>query len=153
MNIERAISRYGNLLEAWNRQDAAAFSSVFAEDGSTVGFDGSPLNGREAIASTLGSIFRGHRTATYVAKLREVRPLAENVLLVRAVAGMVPPGTDHLNPALHAIQSLVFVFDGDSPHLALFHNTPAAFHGRPEEVDALTVELDAVLQSGQLVAE
>ena len=35
---------YRQLLDAWNRQDASGFASLFAEDGNAVGFDGSHWN-------------------------------------------------------------------------------------------------------------
>jgi hypothetical protein len=55
---------------------------------------------------------------------------------------MVPPGGDDINPAANAVQALIAVETGDGWRAAHFHNTPA-FHGRPDEVDALTAELRA----------
>ena len=74
-----------------------------------IGFDGSPMNGREEIAATLGDIFGSHQTARYVAKVREVRRLGPEVQLVRSAVGMVPPGKAELNPAVNALQSLVTI--------------------------------------------
>ena len=150
-NQERALALYGQLLGAWNDQDADAFGAVFAADGSAVGFDGSMMNGRQEIVATLRGIFEHHRTATYVAKVREVRELGRGVVLVRAVVGMKPPGSADLNPAANAIQSLVVTGDGAAARVALLHNTPAAFHGRPELVEQLTRELTDALHSGQVV--
>ncbi len=82
-----AVALYEQLLRAWNEQNADAFGAVFAEDGSAVGFDGSTMNGRQEIVATLRGIFEHHRTATYVAKVREVRQLGADVVLVRAVVG------------------------------------------------------------------
>jgi uncharacterized protein (TIGR02246 family) len=101
------VTLYEQLLRAWNEQNADAFGAVFAEDGSAVGFDGSTMNGRQEIVATLRGIFEHHRTATYVAKVREVRELGADVVLVRAVVGMRPPGAAELNPAVNAIQSVV----------------------------------------------
>lgn len=143
---------YTQLLDAWNRRDANAFAALFTADGSSVGFDGSQMNGREEIASTLGAIFADHQTAAYVAKIREIRPL-DGATLLRAVVGMIPPGKAELNPAANAVQSLVLVEDAGQFRIALLHNTPAAFHGRPHLVDALTQELTAVAGSGQIVQE
>jgi hypothetical protein len=75
------------------------------------------------------------------------------VTLLRAVAGMIPPGKTELNPAANAIQSLVVVTEAAQPRIALLHNTPAAFHGRPHMVEQLTDELTEVVRQGQLVAE
>ncbi len=111
-----------------------------------IGFDGSQMNGREEIVTTLAGIFAHHKTAIYVGKVREVRLLSETTALLRAVVGMIPPGGSDINPAVNAIQSLVAVKEGDRWEIALFHNTPAAFHGRPEASEALTVELRQLLQ-------
>jgi hypothetical protein len=36
--------------------------------------------------------------------------------------------------------------------IALLHNTPAAFHGRPQLAEKLTEELTEVLRSGRIVS-
>jgi len=146
------VALYEQLLRAWNEQNADGFGAVFAEDGSAVGFDGSTMNGRQEIVATLRGIFEHHRTATYVAKVREVRELGADVVLVRAVVGMRPPGSAELNPAVNAIQSVVMTGQGASLRVALLHNTPAAFHGRPELAEELTRELTDVLNTGQVVS-
>jgi len=145
------LATYERLLLAWNRRDADAFAALFADDGSTVGFDGSQLDGRSAIATSLRAIFEGHATAAYVAIVREVRTLAPGVALVRAVAGMAPAGATAPNPAVNAIQSVVLVERGDRAEVALLHNTPAALHGRPDDSAALTRELTDALRSGRVV--
>ena len=142
---------YRQLLESWNRRSADEFASSFTEDGSSIGFDGSPMNGRSEIAKTLREIFGHHQTAAYVAKVREVRELAPGVALLRAVVGMVPPGKQELNPAVNAMQSVVFVARDGALEIALLHNTPAAFHGRPQLADELTRELTAVLAARDVV--
>src|SRR5918992_5908648 len=93
---ERVLLLYKQLLQAWNRRDADSFAAAFTDDGNAVGFDGSPLNGRAEIAATIRNIFDGHETATYVAKVREIRELGSGVVLVRSVVGMVPPGKTEL---------------------------------------------------------
>ena len=142
---------YKQLLEAWNARDGAAFAALFSESGSVVGFDGSVMNGRQEIASTLGNIFGSHQTARYVAKVREIRHIGAGTVLIRSVVGMVPPGKADLNPAVNAIQSLVTVGRGADMRIALLHNTPASFHGRPELAEQLTRELTDVLRSNQVV--
>lgn len=148
-----AVSVYLRLLEAWNGRRAHDFAALFTGDGSSVGFDGSPMNGRAEIASALEAIFAHHQTASYVAKVREVRSLRPGVTLLRAVVGMVPPGQKELNSAVSAIQSVVLVEDGGEWRVALLHNTPAAFHGRPEMAQQLTEELTEVVRSGHIVRE
>jgi uncharacterized protein (TIGR02246 family) len=148
---EGVLTLYQQLLDAWNARDAAAFAALFSDDASVVGFDGSPMNGRAEIGSTLEGIFGSHQTARYVAKVREVRRLGSDVLLARSVVGMVPPGKAELNPAVNAIQSLVAAGRGADMRIALLHNTPAAFHGRPEMAEELTRELTDAVRSGRTV--
>ena len=146
-----ALLLYTQLLEAWNRRSADDFAALFAPDGNTVGFDGSPLDGREEIASSLKAIFANHPTAAYVAKVREVRQLGPQATLLRAVVGMVPPGKTELNPAVNAVQSLVMIVQDGQWKVALLQNTPAAFHGRPQLAEQLNEELQNVLRTGQVV--
>ena len=138
---------YEQLLERWNQRDARGMAMLFAVEGSMVGFDGSAINGRMQIEDHLRPIFRDHPTPRFVGKVREVRPLAPKVMLLRAVAGMVPPEKTDINPALNAIQSLVALRRDEIWQIHLFQNTPAAFHGRPAEVEALTEELRAATKS------
>ena len=140
-----ARALYRRLLDAWNARSADAFASLFAEDGVTVGFDGSQLIGRTEIAVELGRIFADHPTAAYVAQVRTVHLLAPDVAILRAVAGMVPAGQSDLNPAVNAIQTLVAARGDGEWRIALFQNTPAQFHGRPELAEQLTEELRELL--------
>jgi uncharacterized protein (TIGR02246 family) len=132
---------YHDLIGAWNHHNARAFAAGFAEDGEVVGFDGSQMFGRTQIQATLAQIFADHLTAPYTAIVRVVKTLGPQAALLRAVAGMVPPGAADINPALNAIHSLVAVQQGAYWRIALFQNTPAQFHGRPELVQQLTEEL------------
>jgi uncharacterized protein (TIGR02246 family) len=148
---DAVVALYTRILEAWNRRDAEAFAAQFTEGGNTVGFDGSPLDGSAAISKELSRIFAHHTPATYVGKVREVRPLGDSAMLLRAVAGMVPPNGTAIKPERNAIQSLVAVIDGGEARVALYQNTPARFDGRPQLAEALTTELSAVLESGRVV--
>jgi len=134
---------YEAMIEGWNKQDAAAMAAVFSDDASVVGFDGSQLNGRPEIESSLREIFEHHAVAPYTVKIREVRFLGTEVAIVRAIAGMARPGKYELNPALNAIQTLVAAKIAGTWQAVLFQNTPAAFHGRPELTAQLTEELRA----------
>ncbi|MCA0455765.1 MAG: SgcJ/EcaC family oxidoreductase [Chloroflexi bacterium] len=88
---------YVQLLEAWNAQDAHAFAAGFADNGSVIGFDGSLMNGLSEIEMTLSGIFGHHKTAEYVALVREIRFLSPQTALLRAVVGMIPPGSTAIN--------------------------------------------------------
>ena len=137
---------YVSLIDAWNEQDADGFGGLFTPDGSIVGFDGTSVETPDRIITHLRSVFASHQTATYVVKVREVRHLGSDSRLLRAVAGMVPPGANDLKPEVNAIQALVAVNNADGWRVAHFQNTPAAFDGRPEAVEELTAELRAVLR-------
>jgi uncharacterized protein (TIGR02246 family) len=51
---------YQHLLDCWNRRKAEEFAALFDEDGNSIGFDVSPLNGRAEIESSLRQIFADH---------------------------------------------------------------------------------------------
>jgi uncharacterized protein (TIGR02246 family) len=135
---------YENLLAAWNRRDARGYAALFAPDGALVEFDGSQVSGAQ-VEDRLTPIFADDAPAPYVSKVREVRPLGEEVVLLRAIVGMVPPGRTVLDPAANSVQSLVAQNRSGTWRVALFHNTPARYHGRPELVREHTDELRQVL--------
>jgi uncharacterized protein (TIGR02246 family) len=139
---------YEQILIAWNQQDAAQMAARFEEDANIVGFDGSQADSRSAIEDHLRPIFADHPTASYVAIVRQSRMLGRHVGLLRAVAGMIPPGSDDINPALNTIHTLVAVERADGWQAALFQSTPAAWHGRPQASAALTDELREVMRRG-----
>jgi uncharacterized protein (TIGR02246 family) len=136
---------YQQLLSAWNDRNGKAFAALYEEHGNQIGFDGSHVNGKSEIESSMSRIFADHVTAAYIAIVREVRFLNRDTAILRAVAGMIPPGQKDINPAVNSIQTLVAVKQAGSWKIALFHNTPAAFHGRPEAVEQLTAELRQLL--------
>jgi uncharacterized protein (TIGR02246 family) len=139
---------YERLLVAWNQRDAAAMASVLSADGVVVGFDGSQSSSRQAFEDHLRAIFADHQTGPYVGIIRDVRPLTPGVAQLQAVSGLAPPGQEDVNPATNSIQTLVAVRRGDEWQVALFQTTPAAWHGRSHDRDALTEELRDVLRRG-----
>jgi uncharacterized protein (TIGR02246 family) len=151
LSRKEVVTVYQRLLDSWNRRDAGGFAALFAERGTTVGFDGSQMSGPGEIAQDLRAIFDSHPTAAYVASVRGVWLLDEPVAILHAVAGMVSPGQQELNPAVNAIQSLVAIRESGRTKVALFQNTPAAFHGRPQLGEQLTKELTEVLRAGKVV--
>jgi uncharacterized protein (TIGR02246 family) len=141
---------YARLLDAWNAHDADSFAALFAADGVSIGFDGSQATGNE-IRGHLAAVFGDHETAPYIARVREVRAIAADAVLLRAVVGMVPPGGDAVNPDANALQSLVAARAGEEWRIALFQNTPAQYHGRPEAVEEHTAEVERVRAAGETV--
>jgi uncharacterized protein (TIGR02246 family) len=136
---------YQQWLDGWNKRSADAMAETLAEDGEVIGFDGSQYTGRAELASNLQQIFADHPTAAYVGKVRGVRLLGPEVAILRAVAGMVPPGQSDLNPDVNTHHTLVAVKNEGKWRIALFQNTPAQFHGRPDLVQELTEELRQLL--------
>jgi uncharacterized protein (TIGR02246 family) len=121
-------------------------ASLISANGNVIGFDGSQMNGRAEVESTLGGVFANHPTASYVSVIRDVRFPTADLAILRAVVGMVPPGKSDINPEVNAVQSLVAARTNGEWMIELFHNTPAAYHGRPEEGAALTAELRRALR-------
>ena len=137
---------YERLTEAWNKRNARDYALLFASNGSIVGFDGSQVNGQTEIGGHVSEIFSHHQTASYVTIVRDVRTIASDVALLRANVGMVPPGKDDINPEMNAIQSMVAARKGGKWEIALFQNTPAAYHERPDLSKKLIDELRVVLR-------
>ena len=137
---------YRQLLEAWDKRNARDFALLFASDGGIVGFDGTQVFGQTEVGAHLSEIFSHHQTARYVSIVREVRSLTEDATILSAVAGMVPPNKDDIDPAVNAVQTMVAAKKAGAWKVALFQNTPAALHGRPDTAKKLTEELRFALR-------
>ena len=140
---------YQKLLECWNNQNATGFANLFAKDGNAIGFDGSQMNGRQEIDQQISQVFKHHKVSSYIGIVREVRLLSPTVFVLRAVAGMIAPGQSNINPAVNAIQTLVIQKEKEDFCIAVFQNTPAAFHERPELKEQLTKELQEAFNKKQ----
>jgi uncharacterized protein (TIGR02246 family) len=136
---------YRRLVDGWNASDAAAMAAAIASDGLVIGFDGSQMVGRDDVRRQLAAIFADHETATYVVKVRSVRPVGADAALLHAVAGMVPPDGSEIMPDRNAIQTVVAGRGDEGWRAALFQTTPAQFHGRPELTEQMTSELAELL--------
>ncbi|MBE3570089.1 MAG: SgcJ/EcaC family oxidoreductase [Bacillales bacterium] len=137
---------YQQLIDGWNNRSARRMADQFAEDGEMIGFDGSQAIGREEIFSHLDPIFKEHPTPPFVTKVKNVRFLDSDAAILRAIAGMVPPGQSEIDPKLNTHHTLVAVKKDGKWQIALFQNTPAQFHGRPELVEQMTEELKQLLK-------
>ncbi len=135
---------YAQLLEAWDKRNARNYALLFASDATLIGFDGSQVSDQLQIGAHVSEVFTHHQTPRYIGVVREVRSIAADVSLLRANAGLIPPGKDDIDPSLNAVQSLIAVKKGDTWKIALFQNTPAQFHMQPEQSKALTEELRAL---------
>ncbi|MGH7650996.1 MAG: SgcJ/EcaC family oxidoreductase [Gemmatimonadaceae bacterium] len=138
---------YRRLLEAWDKRNARDFALLFAPDGNLVGFDGTRKFGQLEIGAHVSEIFTRHQTPKYIAIVREVRTIAPDVAILSAITGLVPPDKDDIDPDLNAVQTMVAVKKGDGWKIALFQNTPAALHERPDEAKKLSEDLRVALKS------
>ena len=144
---------YREFLQSWNDLDAEKLAAAFTDDGHLIGFDGSELQGRAEIESTIKKIFDDHgkpagpgqgpQTGTFVAAVRSVRFLTPDIAVLTAVNGSAVSGK--LAPERNAVQSLVAVRTADGWRIAHLQNTPAQYHGRPDLTEALTKELARLL--------
>jgi uncharacterized protein (TIGR02246 family) len=148
---DEVLALYRELIYNWNKRNAAGMAVLMTEDACMIGFDGSEMRGNAEVAEVLGDIFAHHLTAAYVCIIREVRVLSPDTALLRAVVGMVPDGYDDINPAVNAVQSMVAAKDKGQWRIALFQNTPAALHGRPEMSEQISAELRKVLKASRQV--
>ena len=137
---------YLELMSAWNAGDAERFTAVFWPDGDLVGFDGTHLRGIEEIRPHHDDLFRLYVTGTrLVGLVRSVRFIGEDAALMHAEGGTVMPGQDHVDPDRNSIQTLVATRRDGRWRLAAFQNTRTVYFGRPERLDRLTAELDALV--------
>jgi uncharacterized protein (TIGR02246 family) len=135
---------YEALIQAWNTRNAHAMADLFAEDGELIGFDGSLISGGpKAVFEHLDPIFKSYPTPPFTYKIKACREVGTAILL-RSIVGMVPPGKTALEPSLNAHQTLLAKKVEGTWKIALFQNTPAQFHGRPDLRDEMTEELRQV---------
>jgi uncharacterized protein (TIGR02246 family) len=144
---EHILAIYQQLLQQWNKRNAAGMTGLFATNGTLIGFDGSQLNGQKEIYAVLEEIFSNFPTAAYVSIVKEVRLLTPTTALLLAVAGMVAVGSSDISPEVNVLHSITVVEEEGKWRIALFQNTPAAFHGRPELAEQLSADLRHVLAS------
>jgi uncharacterized protein (TIGR02246 family) len=147
MSENDARALYDRLITGWNDHDGYAMAEPFADDGVIIGFDGSVSSGRETIGTDMLNIFADHETGRYAVKVQSVRSLGHQVMILRAIAGLVPPGQTAINPETNSHQTVVAEQREGQWKIVLFQNTPAQFHGRPAVVEDMTRELQAVADS------
>jgi uncharacterized protein (TIGR02246 family) len=145
--VDEIEDLYRVVIGAWNNGDGEAMARPFAPDGTVIGFDGSVHSGRETIAANMNDIFRDHPTGRYVTKVEEIRSLGPDAALLRAIAGLVPPGQRRVNADVNAHHTVVGQRRDSRWELVLYQNTPAQFHGRPDLVEAMTAQLQEIVDN------
>ena len=141
------ISLYEALIKCWNNRDAKGMAGLYANGGGQIGFDGSQISGPGDIEKHLAPIFRDHPTGRFVFIIREVKLFGEALGLVRAIAGMVPPNGTDINSSLNAVQTMLARKQRSLWKVELFQNTPARLDGQPDDVAAMTRELQSVVKT------
>ena len=144
MSENEVTALYEKLIAGWNAHDGEAMAAPFAADGVIIGFDGSMSTGKQTIGAEMASIFAEHETGRYAVKVQSVRTLGPEAVILRAIAGLVPPGQGAINAETNSHQTVVAESQDGQWRIVLFQNTPAQFHGRPELVEDMTRELQAV---------
>jgi uncharacterized protein (TIGR02246 family) len=92
MSDDEVRALYDAIITGWNDHDGAAMAASFADDGVVIGFDGSLNAGRETIGTAMARIFADHETGRYAAKVRSIRAVGSDAMILQAIAGLVPPG-------------------------------------------------------------
>jgi uncharacterized protein (TIGR02246 family) len=144
-NEVRAL--YDTLITGWNDHDGTAMAALFAADGVVIGFDGSVSSGRQTIGTEMSNIFADHETGRYAVKVKSLRELGQHAMILRAIAGLVPPGQTVIKADTNSHQTVVAEDRDGQWRIVLFQNTAAQFHGRPDLVEEMTRELQAVAES------
>ena len=147
MTENEVAALYDTLITGWNDHDGTAMAALFAADGVVIGFDGSVSSGKQTIGTEMSSIFADHETGRYAVKVESIRELGQHAVILRAIAGLVPPGRTAINPDTNSHQTVVAEDRDDQWRIVLFQNTAAQFHGRPDLVEEMTRELQAVAES------
>jgi uncharacterized protein (TIGR02246 family) len=137
---------YRQLIEGWNDRSAEGMARPIAEIGLVVGFDGTRMTGPAQVEEAMSAVFADHRPARYVTRVESVTALDQDVAILEALAGMVPPGEDEVIADRNAIQTVVAQRTQDGWKVVLFQNTPVRLDGRPEEAERLTRELNALVR-------
>ena len=129
---ERAIrDLYEQFMSGWNRGSGEAQASPFAEDGDLVGFDGTHLKGRRAIATFHQPLFdKWLKGSQLIGRVDRLRFLSPDVALMHAVGGTIMRGKSRPSPERDSIQTLVAVKENGQWRLAAFQNTRLRPMGR-----------------------
>jgi uncharacterized protein (TIGR02246 family) len=145
-----ATDLYVKLLTAWNNRDARAMSACFDKDAVMIGFDGSTVEGKAEIERHLAPIFRDHPTAAYTAILRSEHVYG-GFSLLRADAGMLPPGAHDIKSDNIARQTVVARETSDRWLIVQFQNTPIALDQNKKARSAIYDALQSALKTGSVL--
>lgn len=112
-----------HLEDSWNRNDGAAYASVFMDDSDYIAFDGTHLKGHGANAEhhqrLFDSVLRGSRLKFEHVK---VRFLTATVALMHGDGAVLMPWHSEIVPRRRSLQTFVVVKEEDVWRIAAFHN-------------------------------
>jgi uncharacterized protein (TIGR02246 family) len=141
---------YQQMMEGWNKGSGNDFAAPFTDDSDFVGFDGTYLKGCQEIASFHQELFdRFVKGSRLVGKIRSIRFLSPDIVIMIAVGGTVMAGQSDIEPERNSIHTLVAVKRDSKWQFTAFQNSRAQFIGRPEQSQALTEELRQQLSRDQ----
>jgi len=148
---------YRQFMDAWSRGSGADLAAVFTDDGGLVGFDGTHLQGRQAIGPFHQRLFdKWLKGSRLVGQVTDLRFLGPEVAVLHAVGGTVLAGRHRPAPERDSIQTPVAVRQpGGDWRLAAFQNTRLRVMGagaRPFLLWALSDWLWKVLRVNQPLA-
>jgi uncharacterized protein (TIGR02246 family) len=143
--IKQVQAVYKHSIEAWNNRDYRRLADLYSEDGESIGFDGFQIIGRNSIHSHFKMIFEETLTSNFVYKIKDTQLLSPTIAMVRAIAGMIPPGHEDIIQNGNTHHTLILVNKDVGWEIKLFQSTPARFLGHPELSEQLTEELRELL--------
>ncbi|MFR9753650.1 SgcJ/EcaC family oxidoreductase [Nocardia sp. 004] len=112
------------IMDAWKNHDAAAFASVFTEDGTMI-LPGVHQKGRNAIAGFMTEAFAGPYAGTQVMGTPfDIKTLTDDVVILFTEGGVRPADADSIPDGARVRATWVLVRDGDSWSLASYTNAP-----------------------------
>jgi uncharacterized protein (TIGR02246 family) len=93
---------YQQLMDGWNRGSGKDFATPFADNGDLVGFDGTQLKGRQEIDSFHQQLFDAYvKGSRLVGRIRSVRFLTSDVVIMHAVCGTIMSGGTDIEPEFY----------------------------------------------------
>ncbi len=142
------ISLYEALIKSWNNRDAKGMAGLYASGGGQIGFDGSQVSGaRRHRKTSRAHIPRpSHRQVRFHHPGREIARRGRGPGCAPSPAWF-PATARTINPSLNTVQTMLARKQRSLWKVELFQNTPARLDGRPEEVAAMTQELQAVVKA------
>ena len=115
---------YERAMDGWNEGSGAAFAAAWAEDGHLIGFDGTHLTGRAAIAQFHEPLFKTYLKGTrLVGTVTDVEFPASDVAVFHARGGTIMADESQPTPERDSIQTMVAVRRFGEWQLLTFQNT------------------------------